>query len=157
MAGDNNNPAASSGVQILYPILMDCSFDRADLDDEAERGESDPTTAEGFYGGTIKMLPEYEDIHAAQCDFRAGLVSKGTASKSDEDLEIFSVSAIYLVAFRGDGLSAEIKRSILEQSATAAAWPLFRTLFSVVSAQSSFDSKPLPNSARFDWVVDEAT
>jgi hypothetical protein len=134
-----------ASIELLYPILVGVTLERDDP--EGESGES-----EAFFGGSIQLMPVDEAIHMAQCRFRAGEQKK----TKESEVEVVSVSADYIIGFRsGDKLEIEHKKIFLKQIAESSAWPLFRSLFSLVLAQTTKESQTLPRTIDCDWMEDQ--
>lgn len=134
-----------ASISLLYPILVSVNLDRDDV-------EEDSAEIEAFFGGTIKLLPVDENIHMAQCLFRAG-----ESKKVDEtEVDVISVSADYVIGFRSrDEIEMEHKKIVLKQIAESSAWPLFRSLFSIIITQSTKESQTLPRTIDCTWQEDQ--
>lgn len=142
-------------ISLLYPVLVDLAFDRSPQEDGEEPQErSGEQDRSHFYGASLVLLPPHNGLHAAMCEFRAGV----QAATEDQDTQFdgVSVDASYLVAFRAP---TEVEKSkqmrVLEDLARSSAWPLFRALFATITAQSTFDSRALPLIPDVAWSASE--
>jgi hypothetical protein len=136
---------ALGGVSLFYPILVDCNLERSDAPGGV--GDLEP---ERFYDSAIQPVVEQSDekLSIAVCLFSAGQKLK--------NVKIVKIDATYFVAVHHEkghlALSSADRKNLLEQMASASAWPLFRALFVHMGSQTGMELPLLPNIPKLRWL-----
>jgi hypothetical protein len=145
-SGDARISPIIKGLDLFYPILVDC-----DLDWSVTPESTDTETLERFYDSAIRLIDDSvkQKTTIAACQFSAGQKIK--------EKKVFEIQATYLIAVgHSDGgrdvLSKFDRKKLLEETATTSAWPLFRALFVHMGSQTNLDLPFLPNIPKLRWL-----
>lgn len=142
--GEMHPASIIAGIDLYYPILINCN-----LDWSPEEGTENEKPAR-FYDSGIRIMDDLpkERTTIAICAFSAGQKIKDKIS--------FEIRADYLIAvshaLSHDALSRPEKKKLLEESAAASAWPLFRALFAHLGSQTNLELPLLPNLPKLRWL-----
>jgi hypothetical protein len=137
-----------AGLDFYYPVLIDCDMEWSTMPDNLE-GEK----PERFYDSGLRLTEDAtrEKITIAACLFSAGQKIK--------ENKIFEFKASYLIAVSHasgrDILHRAERKKLLEEMASTAAWPLFRSLFAHMASQTNLELPLLPNLPKLRWLKQE--
>lgn len=141
--GDARLSPIIAGLDLYYPILVDCNLDWSPESADDEKPER-------FYDTAIRTIDDSvkDKITIASCEFSAGEKTRKTKS--------FEIRATYLIAVSHTGghdiLSKSDRKKILEEAASTSAWPLFRALYANMASQTNLQLPLLPNIPKLRWL-----